>query len=139
MAVLGARILEESKRVAESAESQKIRKASESSLLMSISKSTESAINKALVFFNEWFNLGSKETIVTLNDDFDEIKLDFQTIGKLLDAVNDGKMSHDTFLYNMKRGEFLREGKTVEDEIDQIESENLSSMPDQPQGGELTN
>lgn len=135
MVVLGARILEQQKQAVESAESMKVRKSSENSLLMSVAKSVETGINKALAFYDQWRL--QKNTTIKFNDDYNDMKLDYNIISKLLDAVNTGKLSLDTFLYNLERGEYFKEGHTAEDEIELIESETSKTMPTIPQSGQL--
>jgi len=51
-----------------------------------------------------------------LNRDFVSGKMSAQDITALLQALQAGKISIDTFLYNLQRGEILPEMRTIEDE-----------------------
>ena len=111
MVALGASLLQGRKGV-ESAEALRIRQGSESSTLMTLANSVESAMQQILTIYNNW--LGNSNVIeFTLNRDFTAIKLSPQELKALMDAFIAGTISQDTFLQNLYDGEVV---KDVEEE-----------------------
>ena len=60
---------------------------------------------------------------VSMNRDFVSSKLSAQDITALLSAVQAGRISMDTFLYNLRVGDILPPDRTIEDEKNLIASE----------------
>ncbi len=118
MIALGASLLQGKKGV-ESAEALRIRQGSESSTLVQLTTSIESAMQQVLTLFYRW--LGNEtEVEFVLNKDFTNIKLSPQELKALMDAYIAGTISQDTFLHNLYEGEIV---KDVENE-----KNNLNNM-----------
>ena len=119
MASLGAQLLEGQKNGVEASETLRLRQNSEMSVLMGAVKTVEGGLEKALNAMTEWE--GGGEVTVTLNTDFADTKMAATDMQALMQAWQSGAISHETFLWNMKRGEILQAGIEVEEERDRID------------------
>mgnify|MGYP001816812258 FL=1 len=61
-----------------------------------------------------------------LNNDFLPARMSPQELTALMQAWQQGGISQDTFLHNLKRGEILPEDTSVEDEKDKLDFEGDS-------------
>ena len=114
MALLGARMLEDSRRVGETAETVRLRGSGESSILASISGTVSAALTQCLIWMAEWENI-TGEPMVQLNRDFLDSRLSAQELTALVSAWQQGAMPLDDLLYNLQRGEMLRPDYTIEE------------------------
>ena len=114
MALLGARMLEDSRRVGETAETVRLRGSGESSILASISGTVSAALTQCLIWMAEWENI-SGEPLIQLNRDFLDSRLSAQELTALVSAWQQGAMPLDDLLYNLQRGEMLRPDYTIEE------------------------
>lgn len=122
MAVAGARLLEEQKAGVEAAEAIRLRTSGDDATMGSIVTTIEDGIKKVFGYMADWSGAG--ESIdVTMNRDFVSQKLTAQEITALLQTVQAGKMSTDSFIYNLQMGEYLPPDRNIEDEMKLIESE----------------
>lgn len=121
MAVLGARLLEEQKADAEAAETVRLRHTGERSILAGVAAAVSEGIKKALEFTALYIGAPDASIGVQLNDDFNLVGLDHQTLQTLMAGLQEGSISWDTFFFNLKRGEFYPEGRTAEEEQTLIE------------------
>jgi hypothetical protein len=115
MASLGAQLLQSQKAGIESADSVRLRQNAEASTLISTVKTVERAITQAVQVMAGWEGL-SDEVTITLNTDFVDTKIEPQAMTSLMGAWQSGAISHDTFLFNMKRGEVLPPDVSIEEE-----------------------
>ena len=120
MASLGAQLLQTQKSGIEAADTVRLRQNAEASTLMSTVKTVEQAIQTALQVMAEWEGIKGDVT-VKLNTDFVDTKINAQDMTSLMGAWQSGGISHETFLYNMKRGEILDPETSIEDEKDRID------------------
>mgnify|MGYP003147642463 CR=1 FL=1 len=123
MASLGASLLQNQKSGVESAEAIRLRQNSEASVLVGAVLSVQEGIAKALSILAEWEGV-SGDIEVSLNTDFSDIKIDATDLHALMVAWQSGAISHETFLYNMKKGEILPDETSIEDEKDLIDLQN---------------
>jgi hypothetical protein len=72
-------------------------------------------IEAALTFASEWMGAGGKVE-VEINRDFFDTVIDPALMASLLQALQGGAISKETFLYNLQQAEMLQPGVTVEDE-----------------------
>lgn len=131
MAVLGARMLEEPKRAVEAADTQKLRRSGETGSLAAIVGTASDGIKQILKWMAEWSGASEaqlKEIEFELNSDFYDIEMDPQQLTALMGAVQSSHISQDTFLWNLKTGEILPPGRTIEEEKDLIQSEAPSDL-----------
>lgn len=131
IAALGARILEEQKKQAESGEALKLRQSGDASVLAGISDAVSRAAEAILKIVLWWSSTDSKEQDVTieLNMDFFGQQMDPQTIVALMQAQQANLMSRETFVWNLKRGEMLPEDHSVEDELAKIGTDPVMPEP----------
>lgn len=126
MASLGSQLLQSQKAGIEAADTVRLRQNAEASTLISAVKMVEQAIIKALVIMNDWAGWGGSDDIsVKLNTDFVDTRMSPQDITALMSAWQSGAVSHDTFLYNMKRGEILEPSVDIQTEKGKISIENV--------------
>jgi len=118
MASLGAQLIEGQKSGVEASETLRLRQNSEVSVLMSAVKGVETGLNKALGLMAEWD--GAKEASIVLNTDFSDTKMEPQEMTALMQAWQAGALSHETYLFNMKKGEILEPEIKIEEERDRI-------------------
>jgi hypothetical protein len=118
MASLGAQLLEGQKNGVEASETLRIRQNSEASTLMMVVQSVEAGIQKALQYMVDWN--GGGEVSVKLNTDFSSVQVQPHQMTALMSAWQSGAISHETFLWNMKKGEILDPEISIEDERDRI-------------------
>jgi hypothetical protein len=135
MAVLGSRLLENSKRVSESAEAIALRQSGESSILAAISTSVSSSLNDVLRWVYWWVLahghdsphslpaevLADGPLKYELNADFETSVMDAAAIQALVAAWQMGAISRDTLLHNFRQGEVLPPGRTNEEEVELVE------------------
>jgi len=125
MAALGARLLEESKKAAESAEALEIRQSSENASLAGIIRTVSTGLEDMMNWVSWWSNPTAKTEAnnFNLNMDFVATRMSPQELQALMGAWQGGGMSVDTFLWNLKRGEMLPEDRTIEDEKDLLDKD----------------
>ncbi|MDH5559420.1 MAG: DUF4055 domain-containing protein [Deltaproteobacteria bacterium] len=127
MAVLGARLLEEPKKAVEAAQTHRLRRIGENSILASLARSISKTVNSAL----DWWAMMSGETgkvCLSLNNDFLSGPLEAKEITALMDAWIKGAMSWDSLIFNFKKGEILPEDRTKQQEKELIELEHKTEI-----------
>lgn len=137
MAILGARLLEESKKASEAFETHQLRAAGEHSILASVTTGVSEGINEALAILVEWDpSLG--EMTLQLNTDFIVIGMDPTMLTSMVAALQGGRMSFKTFFFNMQQRGMYPDGYTEEDELKQIEVDSVANQEEEPDdlGGE---
>lgn len=123
MAILGARIIEQTRSRVETAEASRIRQSGESGALTTISNNVSSGLTYAMKGLTEWMGLDSSGVFVTLNSDFMDVRMMPEEITALIKAYQSSTMSLDTLLWNFDKGELLPPGIAPEDEKLKIETE----------------
>jgi hypothetical protein len=123
MAVLGARLLDEQKREAETAEALRLRQSGDNSVLSVVATSVSQAFEDVMRFVLDWKS-GSRDgdISISVNTDFLAISMDSKMLVSLMTALQAGDISWDTFFYNMSRGELVPEGRTADQELALIET-----------------
>lgn len=119
MAVLGARLLEQQTLDSEAAETVKLRHQGEGSVLSSLALLVEEGLNAVLNWLLRWRSEAT-EAKVTVNKDFDVISIDHQMVLALMQSMQAGAISWNTFFYNIKKGELIPDDVTEEDEYERI-------------------
>lgn len=126
-AVLGARMLEEQPAGVEAMGTVKLRQAGDRSVLATIANNVSQAMTRALQRYLSWqyprFEDLKSQSIISyeLACDFDASRLDPAELAAMTQAMQDGSMSWETFVFNMRRGEMLPPGVTDEEERDRIQ------------------
>jgi len=127
MAALGARLIEPRRAQVETAETARIRQSGESSVLSGIVTAMEIAFTKLLSWVAEWEGASPDEVAVSINRDLIETKLDANMVTALMQGVNTGRISAETFYWNLQEGGLTMPNDTFEEEKKRIE-EDVSDM-----------
>ena len=125
MAVLGSRMLEEQKRVGETAASIELRQSGENSVLSAVSLSISESLTQVLRWVYWWNSteptpdaIGDKTLFsMTLNSDFNINGMASQEITAVVAAWQAGAISQDTMFDLFRMGEVLPVGRSNEEEI----------------------
>lgn len=136
MAVLGARLLEESKAAVEAADTLTIRYSGEQSVLRSVAGSVSVGLSKLLEWAAVWSGVSpeeAKKATAKLNTDFMDAQMTFAEVEALVRTWQAGAISYETMYYNMERGEVTRPGIDVDDERQLIDMQRPGL--DFPPGG----
>ena len=121
MAAIGARLLQPQRKGVQAAETARIEQSGESATLTTVAASVENALGNALAVAVWWVGGDPDAVKLELNKDFIDASINPQQLTALTQAWQSGAISLDSYLWNMKRGEMLPDGRTVEDEKDLID------------------
>jgi hypothetical protein len=123
MAILGSRMLEEKKRVGETAEAIELRQSGENSVLMTLALSVSDSVSQVLRWIYWWNTTEeSPETVsedlvlLQLNTDFSSKGLSSEELTAIVAAWQVGAISQETMFDLFRRGEVLPAGRTDEEE-----------------------
>jgi hypothetical protein len=130
MAVLGSRMLEDVKKVGETATAIELRQSGEYSILGNVAASVSESLTQLLRWVYWWNSteelpddVTSEQVLVTLNSDFSTKGLASQDVQAIVAAWQAGAISQDTMHELFRRGEVLPEGRTNEEEAGLIEQQ----------------
>lgn len=127
MAVLGARMLAQDKKMVESADTASIHRAGENSILSNIAINVSQGLTKALILFSQWAGASDKASI-ELNRDFLNLPLTAQELTAMVGAWQAGAISQETLFFNLKSGEMYPDNLTFEEEQAKI-ADTTPPMP----------
>jgi hypothetical protein len=135
MAVLGSRLLQDQKKVGETAEAIRLRQSGEDSALSVIATSVSESLTQVLRWVYWWnttlvlpfsealpFGLTKAEVTVKLNTDFGIAGMSSQDLQAVVGAWQSGAISRDTMFELFRSGEILPDGRTNQDEANLIGS-----------------
>ena len=135
MAVLGSRLLQDQKKVGETAEAIRLRQSGEDSALSVIATSVSESLTQVLRWIYWWnttlvlptsdalpFGLSKAEVTVKLNTDFGIAGMSSQDLQAVVAAWQSGAISRDTMFELFRSGEILPDGRTNQDEANLIGS-----------------
>jgi hypothetical protein len=128
MALLGSRLLEGQKRVAETAEALSIRQAGEESILANIATTVSEGLTQVLRWAHWWSaenasttpppdDIGDDQIVFELNTDFGITGMTARELAAVVSAWQAGAFSRDTMLELFRKGEILPDGRTNEEEV----------------------
>jgi len=128
MAVLGSRLLQDQKKVGETAEAIRLRQSGEDSALSAIATSVSESLTQVLRWVYWWntsqevspYGLTKAEVTVKLNTDFGMAGMSSQDLQAVVGAWQSGAISRDTMFELFRSGEILPDGRTNEDEQELI-------------------
>lgn len=124
MAALGARLIEQNRRgQVQTAESARIQQSGEVAVMSSVITSVEEAVTQALKIMAEWKFVSPEQVFLKLNRDLVENRLDANTLIALLQAVQAGRMSHQTYWELLKDGGYTEPGGTFTGEVEAIKNQ----------------
>jgi hypothetical protein len=123
MALLGSRLLENNKKVGETAEAIELRQTGEHSILGNIALSVSNSLSQVLRWAYWWNStedspddVSDEKVVFELNTDFSDKGLTSQDLQAIVAAWQAGAISRDTMTELFRRGEVLPEGRSVEEE-----------------------
>lgn len=120
MASLGARMLSEGKRAAETAEALRLQSVENTAALADVVESVGKAFTMVLWLHLWWLYATSgpadEHVSVELNHEFVDAKLEPGMLRELIAGVQSGKLSFETFYWNLMQGGIARPGVSAEDE-----------------------
>lgn len=131
MAVLGARLLEEQKREAETAETTRLRQAGDESVTVRLAKTEARGLESVLWNMAWWGTMDENPSVaVEINTDLIDARMSSSDLSALLAARQAGEISQSTFLWNLKRGELLPPDRDIDDEMSLIKQEGPPPPPE---------
>ena len=117
MAILGARIISAEKKGVESAETARIHRAGENSVVAAFANECSDFFTKVITEYLEWCN--NKELTdsvsIKLNTDFDLSRMESSEIAALISCWQSGGISKRVLFDNLKEGEVIPDDKTFEE------------------------
>lgn len=118
MAILGAKILANTAEKVESGEAALIHRAGEQGILADIATTVGVAIEKALGIIASWKGLkpAKGEIKIEINKDFTPGVMDANTILALGKELDEGRISYESYMYALQRGEVLPPERTPDEE-----------------------
>ena len=135
MAVLGSRMLEDMKKVGETATAIELRQSGEYSILGTVALSVSESLTQVLRWVYWWNSteefpddVAGGQVLMQLNTDFSSKGLSSQDLQAVVAAWLAGAMSQDTMLELFRRGEILPEGRTNEEEAELIKNQRPESF-----------
>jgi hypothetical protein len=130
MAVLGSRLLENSKKVGESAEAIQLHQLGEHSILSHIAMSVGESMTQVLRWAHWWNSteaipddVTEEQVSLQLNTDFSTKGLSAAELTAIVAAWQAGAISRDTMVDLFRRGEVLPDSRTSEQEAELIEKQ----------------
>ena len=134
MAVLGTRMIEQQKRVGETAAAIELRQSGENSVLNTVSLSLSDSMTHVLTWVYWWnstqaapADIGEDLVLVTLNTDFSPYGMTSQEITALVSAWQAGAISRETMFDLFRKGEVLPMGRTNDEEAMLLEKQKTEA------------
>lgn len=130
MAVLGAKMLADDKRVGEAQGTVELKTSAERSVLASIARTSSDGIRRCLDWMAEWVGAPA-QTEFALNTDYGAHRIEPQMLTALMLAAQGGGLTQDELFYNLQRGDLIQPDKSFEDHQTQIadEAPKLTDAP----------
>jgi hypothetical protein len=136
LAVLGSRLLEDQKKVGETAEAIQLRQSGENSILGSISTSVSESLTQVLRWVYWWNSteetpeaITDGQALVELNTDFSVKGMASDELREIVKAWQAGAISQDSMLELFRKGEILPDGRTNKDELALIDGASVVQPP----------
>ncbi len=137
MAVLGSRMLEDVKKVGETATAIELRQSGEYSILGTVALSVSMSLTQVLRWVYWWNStedqpddVTEEQVLIQLNTDFSAKGLASQDVQAIVAAWQAGAISLDTMHELFRRGEILPEGRTSEEETQLLEADAKRAAAD---------
>lgn len=122
MASLGARMIKDSSRVQEKAETARLRARGETSLVMDTLQTVETGVTLLMQWAADWL-LSSEEVSLALNKDFVDARIDANMMVAIVKTWQSGAISRETMHWNLQQGEVMKMDVTATEEKDRIDDE----------------
>ncbi len=124
-AVMGARMLLESARQVIAAETARIERAGETSVVAGIANALSDCLTKALRFMAEWAGIGG-EVEYWLNTDLNPAGLSAQELTALISAWTSGAISKRELFAKLQQHEVVDPAKSYDDHEEEVAEDSLS-------------
>jgi len=129
MAVLGSRMLEDTKRVGETADAIELRQAGENSILMTLALSVSDSISQVLRWVYWWNSteqypedISESLVLLQINTDFTAKGLTAMELTAIVSAWQAGAISQATMFDLFRKGEVLPTGRTDDEEKNLVQA-----------------
>lgn len=117
MVAEGSSLLRESPKGVETAETASIHAMGDNSKLAEVSLSVESALNWSVNLLFQWSGISDNNDFkIELNRDMMPYPMTPQELDSFVRAHQTGAISYQTLFYNLKKGELIENGRTIEEE-----------------------
>jgi hypothetical protein len=107
LASLSARLIDNSSKGSEAAETVRLRYMSETASLRSVVQSVEAAINRAYAFCADMEGLDKNSVSITLQKEFLDTGLSPQMLNALVKSYLEGGITKEILIHNLSRGDLL--------------------------------
>jgi hypothetical protein len=131
-ALMGARLLLEDSKAAVAAETARIQRAGETSVVVGMANALSDCLTRALTFLAEWAGIGTTVADANgqatpleywLNPDINPAGLSAQELTALLAAWQAGGITLEDLFKALQRGEVIEATKSYADHVEQLEAE----------------
>jgi hypothetical protein len=136
MAVLGSRMLEDVKKVGETATAIELRQSGKYSILGNVASSVSESLTQVLRWVYWWNSteefpddVSDTQGLIRLNTDFRTRGLGSQDVQAIVAAWQAGAISQDTMHELFRRGEVLPEGRSNQEEAALIAADARGATP----------
>lgn len=130
MATLGARIISQERKGVESAETAKIHRAGENSVIATFANEMSKVFSRILKVYLSW-TIGYEVTddiSVQINTDYDVVNMSAQELTTLVSAWQSGGISKRILFKNLKEGEIIPNDTDFDEMEEQIQIEQEQNM-----------
>lgn len=130
MATLGARIISQERKGVESAETAKIHRAGENSVIATFANEMSKVFSRILKVYLSW-TIGYEVTddiTVQINTDYDVVNMSAQELTTLVSAWQSGGISKRILFKNLKEGEIIPNDTDFDEMEEQIQIEQEQNM-----------
>lgn len=124
MAVLGARMIADESKQAETLGATQIKRAGENSALAAIVTAVSEAVEWALEIFAQWAG-ASGEVAYQINRKFTPVQMGPQELTALVSAWQSGAVSDSDLFANLQEGEIIATEKTLEEHQAEVDSAEM--------------
>ena len=115
MAALGARLLADPIRSAETAETTRIKSSSDTSILITVVDTASSALSQMMRWHAIWLGESDDDVSVAINREFFDTQLSPTELTALVAAWQSDAMTAHDLIWNLRQGDRLDPGRTDED------------------------
>lgn len=128
MAVLGARMLEQQKAAAETAEVAGLHRSGEHASLATVADTLDAGLLRALAWFDQWAG-GTGAVEFDINKEFLPTKMSAQELVALMQAWQNGMLSDQESFAALQAGGIIADTQDFDTHTEQVENSRPASMP----------
>ena len=128
MAALGARLLAEPTRAAETAETTRVKAAAETSILSTMAETASAALTQMLKWHAVWVGESPDDVSVELNREFFDTKLSPPELTALVGAWQSDALTVHDLVWNLRKGDRLDPSRTDEDVLNDLRASRIPAL-----------